>query len=93
MNLGEIRRRMVIKMGCKCAYCGAELPPENLIIHHTGFEKGERVGHDSKRRIQMLLEFERTGYIPPDIKLACDRCNRKRHKYRPSNLDIFGANP
>ena len=84
---------MVKAMGGKCSECGKTLPPEQLIIHHTAFEQGKKLGSGNYERINMLYEFAQTGVIPEGVRLLCDRCNRKRHKYRPSNLDIFGAEP
>ena len=93
MNLKQIRDKMVKAMGGKCSECGKNLPSDQLIIHHTAFEKGKKLGSGNYERINMLYEFARTGVIPEGVRLLCDRCNRKRHKYRPSNLDIFGAEP
>ena len=93
MNLKQIRDKMVKAMGGKCSECGKSLPAEQLIIHHTAFEHGKKLGSGNYERINILYEFNRTGFIAPDVKLLCDRCNRKKHKYRPSNEEIFGANP
>jgi 5-methylcytosine-specific restriction endonuclease McrA len=90
MDLKEVRRRMVIAMGSKCAGCGRTFDPDLLIIHHIGFDQGKPLGYLHPDRYKMLDEFRRTGKIPPDVRLLCDRCNRKRHGYRPSLTDLFG---
>jgi hypothetical protein len=93
MDLKQIRRQLVIAMGSTCSGCGAKSEPDALVIHHTQFEQGKPLGYNNRQRQEMLYEFARTGKVPPDTKLLCDRCNRKRHKYRPSNADIFGSAP
>jgi hypothetical protein len=93
MGLKEIRRNLVIAMGSRCSECGVSFEPDALIIHHTKFEEGKPLGYEDNEHLRqkMLYEFARTGKIPPDTELLCDRCNRKRHKYRRSNRDIFGS--
>lgn len=90
MNLKEARRRMVVAMGSTCSECGRLFDPDDLIIHHTGFDKGKLLGYRHPDRYKMLKDFKETGKLPQDAELLCDRCNRKRHKYRPSFADIFG---
>jgi biotin operon repressor len=90
MDLTEGRRAMVRAMGSRCSDCGNEFDPDMLIIHHSGFERGERLGYQSPQRNEEVREFMRTGKIPEGSKLLCDSCNRKKHKYRPSKRDIFG---
>jgi len=90
LSLKEVRRRMVIAMGCCCAACGQRFTPDQLIIHHKGFDKGMLLGYRHPSRYKMLKDFKEKGIIPPDAELLCDDCNRKRHKYRPSFKKIFG---
>lgn len=90
MNLSEIRRQMVIAMGSCCSECGKAFDPDELIIHHTGFEAGKQLGYQSPVRNEEIREYARSGRIPEGSKLLCDRCNRERHNYRPSKRDIFG---
>jgi hypothetical protein len=90
MNITEARRQMVYAMGSRCSECGKEFDPDEFVIHHTGFEAGERLGYQSPIRNAEIREYARTGKIPEGSKLLCDGCNRKRHDYRPSRQEIFG---
>ena len=58
-----------------------------------GFDKGKPLGYNNSERVNQLYEFARTGKVPEDTRLLCDRCNRKHHRYRRSNVDIFGSAP
>ena len=90
LDLIELRRRLVIAMGSRCADCKRYLDPSELIINHKGFERGEKLGGGSPIRRRELYEWKRTGEIPKETELLCKRCHRKYHGYRPSNRDIFG---
>jgi 5-methylcytosine-specific restriction endonuclease McrA len=90
MSLKEQRRLMVVAMGSRCVDCGNEFDPDDLIVHHLAFERGQPLGYQSPQRTDEVREFMRTGKTPSDAVLLCDRCNRKRHGYRPSKRDIFG---
>jgi hypothetical protein len=89
-TLRESRKQMIFAMGSRCAECGKEFPPDNLIIHHVAFEEGHKLGYGNPVRYEVVYEYARTGKLPDDVKLLCDSCNRKRHNYRPSRREIFG---
>jgi 5-methylcytosine-specific restriction endonuclease McrA len=85
----EHTHRMIMLMGNICAKCGKRFHSDDLIIDHLAFDKGVRLGYD-RSRADEVWHFARTGELPKDVQLLCDRCNRKRHGYRPSREDIFG---
>jgi 5-methylcytosine-specific restriction endonuclease McrA len=85
----QVRREMIRKMGSRCADCGQVFHPDDLIIHHKAFDRGEPLGYERSRSLE-VLEYMRTGKLPTDVKFFCDRCNRKHHGYRPSKEKIFG---
>lgn len=86
------RRRMILLMGSTCNNCGQRFDPDDLIIDHLAFDRGDKLGHNNPRRYALLNRFIKTGKLPtPDeAQLLCDSCNRKRHGYRPSREEIFG---
>lgn len=86
----ELRRRMIVALGSRCAECGDKFDPSDLIIHHKAFERGKTIGYNKRERFRVVHEWARTGKLPIDIELLCDDCNRKRHGYRPSKRRIFG---
>lgn len=86
----ELRRRMIIAMGSRCAECGKKFDPSDLIIHHKAFERGKTIGYNKAERFAVVYEWVRRGKLPTDIVLLCDSCHRRRHGYRPSRQEIFG---
>ena len=92
MNLKEGRRALVQAMGSRCAECGNVFDPDALTIDHIAFP-AVKIGMGNPQRRLEVEEFIRIGRIPARICLLCDHCNRKRHKYRPSNIELFGENP
>lgn len=93
-TLKEARRSLVYAMGSRCADCGNVFDPDDLIIDHIAFPS-VKIGSGGvcPQRREEVEEFMRTGKIPEGTRLLCDHCNRKRHKYRPSNMELFGENP
>jgi hypothetical protein len=89
MNITEARRQMIRAMGSRCSACNVEFDPDEFVIHHIGFEEGQTLGYQSPIRNEEIREYARSGRIPEGSQLLCDRCNRKRHNYRPSKRDIF----
>ena len=85
----ELRRAMIRALGSRCHDCGKEFDPDDLIIHHLGFERGQPLGYE-RSRSKEIYEYARTGRLPTDVILLCDDCNRKRHGYRTSKRRIFG---
>ena len=88
-SVKELRRQMIRALGSRCAQCGAVFDPDDLIVHHLSFERGEPLGY-KRSRAEETVEYGRTGKLPTDVELLCDDCNRKRHGYRPSKRRIFG---
>lgn len=86
----EARREMIRKMGSRCSDCGKVFHPDDLIIHHTAFDRGQPLGYH-RNRSKEVLHYMRTGELPDpnEVKLFCDRCNRKHHGYRKSREEIF----
>jgi len=83
---------MIYAMGSRCSDCGKVFHPDKLIVDHIKFDDGQRLGYNSPERHRLVDEFGRTGKLPDpeEVRLLCDRCNRKRHGYRPSRKEIFG---
>jgi hypothetical protein len=88
----ELRLRLIQVMGGRCEECGVTVDPATCSIDHVAFPD-VKLGSQSPVRDEELREFARTNRRIPGTRLLCDRCNRKRHKWRPSNKELFGENP